>query len=79
MVHRRVWSLPLNSITEKYLDALMENFVSTFPTAGQKTLVSSLGYRIQNVRVRESVDPMHLYHLLYSHEDEGLLCLGPAG
>ena len=53
-----------DTISDKDLDALVGNFVSTFPTAGQKTLaghLSSLGYRIQRVRIRESlyrVDPL---------------------
>ena len=69
-VHRRLVQFGLSHfvqyavITDKDLDALVENFVATFPTAGQKTLaghLSSLGYRIQRVRVRDSlyrVDPL---------------------
>lgn len=50
-------------ITESELDALVERFVASFPTAGQKTLaghLSTLGYRIQRHKIRESlyrVDP----------------------
>ena len=69
-IHRRLVQFGLShftqyaDISDKDLDALVENFVSIFPTAGQVTLaghLSSLGYRIQRVRIRESlyrVDPL---------------------
>ena len=69
-VHRRLTQFGLSQLTQyapisdKELDALVEKFVSAFPTAGLKTLaghLSSLGYRIQRARVRESlyrVDPL---------------------
>lgn len=50
-------------ITDAELDTLVKDFVSNFPTAGQKTLaghLSTLGYRIQRFKIRESlyrVDP----------------------
>ena len=69
-IHRRMVQFGLSQlaqytvITDKDLDELVKNFVSTFPTAGQKTLaghLSSLGYRIQRAKIRESlyrVDPL---------------------
>lgn len=50
-------------ISDSELDVLVEDCVSNFPTAGQKTLaghLSTLGYRIQRFKIRESlyrVDP----------------------
>lgn len=68
-VHRRLVEFGLSRLTQyttisdTELDVLVESFVSNFPTAGQKTLaghLSTLGYRIQRFRIRESlyrVDP----------------------
>lgn len=68
-VHRMIVNFGLSrfvqysKISDNELDALVEDFVSNFPTAGQKTLaghLSAMGYRIQRYRVRESlyrVDP----------------------
>ena len=68
-VHRMIVNFGLSrfvqysAISDNELDALVEDFVSNFPTAGQKTLaghLSAMGYRIQRYRVRESlyrVDP----------------------
>ena len=69
-VRRRILEFGLSQIVEytpisdDQLDAVVRDFVSNFPTAGQKTLaghLSTLGYRIQRFRVRESlyrVDPL---------------------
>lgn len=69
-VHRRIAAFGLSRLTQysaisdSELDALVEGFVSNFPTAGQKTLagyLSTLGYRIQRFRIREAlyrVDPL---------------------
>lgn len=66
-VHRRIVQFGLSHLTEYAkisdgeLDALVQEFVSSFPTAGQKTLaghLSGLGFRIQRWRIRES-----LYHV----------------
>ena len=52
-----------SAITDGELDDLVKDFVSNFPTAGQKTLaghLSTMGYQIQRYRVRDSlyrVDP----------------------
>jgi hypothetical protein len=52
-----------SEISNGELDELVEDFVSTFPTAGQKTLAGhlrTLGYRIQRYKIRDSmyrVDP----------------------
>jgi len=68
-VHRRIVEFGLSSlikyttICDDDLDALVMDFVSNFPTAGQKTLAGhlcTLGYRIQRYRIRDSlyrVDP----------------------
>ena len=68
-IHRRILEYRLTNfigysvISDAALDALVETFVANFPTAGQKTLaghLSTLGYRIQRFRIRESlyrVDP----------------------
>lgn len=68
-VHRRIVAFGLSRLTQYTaisdgeLDVLVDGFVSNFPTAGQKTLaghLSTLGYRIQRFRIRESlyrVDP----------------------
>lgn len=68
-VHRRIVEFRLSglvsysTISDNELDALVKDFVSSFPTAGQKTLaghLSTLGYRIQRCRIRDSlyrVDP----------------------
>lgn len=68
-IHRRTVQFGLHhfieytEITDSQLDALVKDFVSNFPTAGQKSLaghLSGLGYRIQRFRIRESmyrVDP----------------------
>lgn len=68
-VHRRIVEFGLSGsirytrISDTDLDALVGDFVSNFPTAGQKTLgghLRTLGYRIQRCRIRESlyrVDP----------------------
>ena len=69
-VHRRIVEFELShfiqytAISDNELDAVVEDFVSNFPTAGQKTLarhLSTLGYRIQRFKIRESlyrVDPL---------------------
>lgn len=69
-VHRRIIEFGLSgfvkytTISDGELDALVKDFVSNFPTAGQKTLaghLSTLGYRIQRWKIRESlyrVDPL---------------------
>jgi hypothetical protein len=63
-VHRRILDFGLSRFTEytqisdSQLDDLVGDFVSNFPTAGQKTLaghLSTLGYRIQRFRIRESL------------------------
>lgn len=52
-----------NEISNGELDEIVEDFVNTFPTAGQKTLAGhlrTLGYRIQRYKIRDSmyrVDP----------------------
>ena len=60
--HRRIAQFGLSNFTEyakisdAELDALVQEFVSNFPTAGSKTLaghLSGLGYRIQRWRIRE--------------------------
>jgi len=69
-VHRRIVEFGLSSLnqvvyttTDDDLDALVRDFVSNFPTTGQKTLAGhlcTLGYHIQRYRIRESlycVDP----------------------
>lgn len=68
-IHRRIAKFGLmhfiryTEISDSELDTIVSNFVSNFPTAGQKTLaghLSTLGHRIQRYRVRESlyrVDP----------------------
>ena len=66
-VHRRIVQFGLShftqytEISDAELDALVQDFVSIFPTAGQKTLaghLSSLGYRVKRQRIRDS-----LYHV----------------
>ncbi len=68
-IHRRIVGFGLSrfikytEISDSELDALVEDFVSNFPTAGMKTLaghLSTLGYRVQRFKIRESlyrVDP----------------------
>ena len=68
-VHRRIVVFGLSrhtqytQMSDSELDAIVQDFVSNFPTAGQKSLaghLSSLGHRIQRRRIRESlyrVDP----------------------
>ena len=68
-IHRRILEFGLSrlieytALSDDELDALVREFASNFPTAGQKTLaghLSTLGYRIQRFRIRESlyrVDP----------------------
>ncbi len=68
-IHRRILEYGLSHfiqysvISEEELDSVVEDFVSKFPTAGQKTLsghLSTLGIRIQHFKIRESlyrVDP----------------------
>ena len=68
-VHRRIVQFGVSHMTQYSpisdvdLDSLVNDFVSNFPTAGQKTLAGhlrTLGHRIQRIRIRESlyrVDP----------------------
>lgn len=68
-IHRRIiqfglsYFIQYSILSDSELDALVGDFVSNFPTAGQKTLAGhlrTLGYRVQRFRVRESlyrVDP----------------------
>ncbi len=68
-IHRRVLQFGLDqftsysAISDEKLDEVVLNFVSNFPTSGQKQLaghLTSLGYRIQRYRIRDSlyrVDP----------------------
>ena len=68
-IHRRIVRYGLSlfiqytEISDNELDTLVEDFVTNFPTAGQKTLaghLNTLGYRIQRFKIRESlyrVDP----------------------
>lgn len=68
-VHRRIVEFGLSpliqytAISDGELDALVEEFVANFPTAGHETLaghLSTLGYRIQRCKIRDSlyrVDP----------------------
>ena len=68
-IHRRIVEFGLDRfiqyspISDAELDELVVNFVANFPTAGQKQLarhLSSLGYRIQRFKIRDSlyrVDP----------------------
>lgn len=68
-IHRRIvlFGLPTTHeyslITDSELDEIVEEFVSRFPTAGQKTLAGhlcTLGYHLQRARIRDSlyrVDP----------------------
>lgn len=69
-VHRQIIKYGLSglisysTITDENLDVIVTDFVSSFPTAGQKTLAGhlrTLGHRIQRYRIRESlyrVDPL---------------------
>lgn len=68
-VHRLIVKFGLSkfvqyaTVTDSELDDLVKDFVTNFPTAGQKTLaghLSTIGYRIQRYRIRDSlyrVDP----------------------
>ena len=68
-VHRRIVQYGLSrfiqytDLSDAELDGLVQDFVANFPTAGQVTLaghLSSLGYRVKRLRIRESlyrVDP----------------------